>query len=136
MFPQRAMCINKRAVGICKQAVGITKRAQHFRISRPSAVTDREYKSTYYVVATIRRLLKTIGLFCKRALQKRLYSAKETCNFKERTNRSHPICGHLTLLVSLHKKLLQKSSSFAGSFICSRERSSCLPVSICGGYDE
>ena len=32
-----------------------------------------------------------IGLFCKRALQKRLYSAKETYNFKEPTNRSHPI---------------------------------------------
>ena len=37
------------------------------------------------------RLLKTIGLFCKRALQKRLFSAKETCNFKEPTNHIHPI---------------------------------------------
>ena len=34
-----------------------------------------------YGVATISRLLKMIGLFCKRALQKRLYSAKETYNF-------------------------------------------------------
>jgi len=42
-------------------------------------------------VATISRLLKIICLFCKRALQKRLYSAKETYNFKEPTNRSHPI---------------------------------------------
>jgi len=42
-------------------------------------------------VATISRLLKIIGLFCKRALQKRRYSAKETYNFKEPTNRSHPI---------------------------------------------
>jgi len=32
-----------------------------------------------------------IGLFCKRALKKRLYSAKETYDFKEPTNRSHPI---------------------------------------------
>ena len=31
-----------------------------------------------YGVATISRLLKMIGLFCKRALQKRRYSAKET----------------------------------------------------------
>ena len=31
-----------------------------------------------YGVATISRLLKIIGLFCKRALSKRLYSAKET----------------------------------------------------------
>jgi len=34
---------------------------------------------------------KITGLFCKRALQKRLYSAKETCNFQEPTNHSHPI---------------------------------------------
>jgi len=32
-----------------------------------------------------------IGLFCKRTLQKRLYSAKETYNFNEPTNRSQPI---------------------------------------------
>ena len=42
-------------------------------------------------MATISRLLKIIGLFCKRALSKRRYSAKETYNFKEPTNRSHPI---------------------------------------------
>jgi len=34
---------------------------------------------------------KVIGLFCKRALQKRLYSAKETYHLKEPTNRSHRI---------------------------------------------
>jgi len=36
---------------------------------------------------------KIIGHFCKRALQKRRYSAfaKETYNFEEPTNRSHPI---------------------------------------------
>jgi len=44
-----------------------------------------------YEVATISRLLKITGLFCKRALLKRLYSAKETRNFKEPFNRSHPI---------------------------------------------
>jgi len=44
-----------------------------------------------YGVATNSRLLKITGLFCKRALQKRLYSAKETYNFKEPTNRSHPM---------------------------------------------
>jgi len=33
--------------------------------------------------ATIGRLFKIIGLFCKRALQKRRYSAKETYDFKE-----------------------------------------------------
>jgi len=44
-----------------------------------------------YGVATISRLLKIIGLFCKRALQKRRYSAKETYNFKEPATRGHPI---------------------------------------------
>jgi len=38
-----------------------------------------------YGAATISRLHTIIGLFCKRALQKRLYSAKETYNFKEPT---------------------------------------------------
>jgi len=47
-----------------------------------------------YGVATISRLLRIIGLFCKRALEKRRYSAKETHNFKEPTNRSHPIAGY------------------------------------------
>jgi len=37
------------------------------------------------------RHLQIIGFFCNRALQKRLYSAKETYNYKEPTNRSHPI---------------------------------------------
>ena len=44
-----------------------------------------------YGVATISRLLQIIGLFRQRALYKRLYSAKETYNFKEPTNRSHPM---------------------------------------------
>jgi len=43
-------------------------------------------------VATISRLLKMTGVFCKKALEKRPYSAKETYHFKELTNRSHPIC--------------------------------------------
>ena len=41
-------------------------------------------------LATISRLQKIIGLFCKIALKKRLSSAKETYHFKEPTHRSHP----------------------------------------------
>jgi len=37
-------------------------------------------------VASISRLLKIVGLFCKR-----VYSAKESYNFKEPTNRNQPI---------------------------------------------
>ena len=44
-----------------------------------------------YEVATIHRLPKNIGLFCKRALWKRLYSAKDTYILKEPTNHSHTI---------------------------------------------
>ena len=36
-------------------------------------------------MVTISRLHKIIGLFCKRALLKRLYFEIETCNFKEPT---------------------------------------------------
>jgi len=46
---------------------------------------------SHYGVATISRLLKIVGLFCKRALQKRVYSAKETQTFEEPANRSHPM---------------------------------------------
>ena len=37
------------------------------------------------------RIDEIIGLFCKRALYKRRYSAKETYNFMDPTDRSHPI---------------------------------------------
>jgi len=45
----------------------------------------------WYGVASISRLLTITGLFCKRVLWKRWYSAKETYHFKEPTSRSHPI---------------------------------------------
>ena len=46
---------------------------------------------SWYRVATISRFLKMIGLFCK--ISSLLWGsfAKETYNFKEPTNRSHPI---------------------------------------------
>jgi len=46
---------------------------------------------SYYAVATISRLHKIVGLFCKRALKKRLCSAKDTYNLKAPAIRSHPI---------------------------------------------
>jgi len=55
-----------------------------------------------------------IGLFCKRALQKRLYSAKETYDFKESTNRSHPIpcTGTMTLELALKNVISWKCVSY------------------------
>jgi len=40
-------------------------------------------------MATISRFLKSIGLFCKRVPLKRLYSARETYNFKAPDERHH-----------------------------------------------
>jgi len=45
-----------------------------------------------YGVALASRIDKMIVLFCKRALSKRQHSAKETYDFIDPTNRSHPIC--------------------------------------------
>ena len=40
-----------------------------------------------YEVATISRMLKNMGLFCKRAVQKRPIFCKETFIFQHSTNR-------------------------------------------------
>jgi len=44
-----------------------------------------------YGVASVSRINNIIGLFCKRALSKGRYSAKETCNLIDPADRSHPI---------------------------------------------
>jgi len=44
-----------------------------------------------YAVALVSRIDKIMRLFCKRALWKRQYSAKETHNLIDLTDRSHPI---------------------------------------------
>ena len=59
-----------------------------------------------YGVASISRLLKIIGLFCKRALQKRLYSANETYDFREPTNRSHLITSYVHTSISRLLKII------------------------------
>ena len=48
------------------------------------------YSHSYGVVLAS-RIDKIIGLFCKRVLQKTRYSAKETYNCIDPTDRSHPI---------------------------------------------
>ena len=54
-------------------------------------MNQRALSSCIYGVALVSRIDKIIGLFCKRALQKRQYSAKETYNLIDLTDRSHPI---------------------------------------------
>jgi len=69
------------------------------------------YGESRYGVALASRIDKIIGLFCKRALLKRRYSAKETYNFIDSTGRSHPIC----LCTGLWSESLQL---FVGLFSC------------------
>jgi len=64
-------------------------------------------------VALVRRIDKIIGLFCKRALQKRQYSAKETYNFIDPTNRSHPIA-----IMSELSSNLTFASSISPATVC------------------
>ena len=69
-----------------------------------------------YGVASVSRLLKIVGLFCKRALWKRLNFSKETCNFKEPTHRSHPILTFVTWLVRCREMLC--SCQWRDAFTC------------------
>jgi len=46
----------------------------------------------WYGVATITRLLKIVVLFCRESSLLHGFFAKETYDFKDPTNRSHPIC--------------------------------------------
>ena len=83
-MPQVAGLFVQMSHSLMSSAAELTCKDKAFFASSPPC-------SFVYGVATMSRLLKIIGLFCKRALQKREYSAKETYNFKEPTNRSHPI---------------------------------------------
>ena len=79
---------------------------------------------SFYGVATIGRLLKIIGLLCKRALQKRRYSAKATYIIsKEPTNRSHPICKCLCVSVAISMSIPVYSPVFVSVcvFVCGCE---------------
>jgi len=62
---------------------------------------------SYYVVASVSRIDKIIGLLCKRALQKRRYSAKETP-----TDCSHPILCCAIFEVHTYVLLMYTPSSF------------------------
>jgi len=60
---------------------------------------ERETTQDTYGVALLSRIDKIRGLFCKKALQKRQYSAKKTYNFIDATDHRHPITwttGHIT----------------------------------------
>ena len=58
---------------------------------RSSILQRLSWCSRCYGVATISRLLKFIGLFCRTSSLLKGSFAKETYNFKEPTTRSHPL---------------------------------------------
>ena len=62
-----------------------------FDVTCHTHLTQRSSDRNWYGVATISRLLKIIGLFCRILSRSQGSFAKETCNFKEPTNSSHPI---------------------------------------------
>ena len=74
-------------------------------------------------VATISRLLKIIGLFCRRALSKRRFSAIETDNLKEPINRSHPIVSWTEKKERDHRKITKKKREITERSRTKRERS-------------
>ena len=65
----------------------------HWRMCCPPTLCDKLMWncSRRYGVATVSRIDKIIGLFCKRALLMRLCSAKETYNLIDPTDCRHPI---------------------------------------------
>jgi len=94
-----------------------------------------------YGVATMSTLHKIIRLFCKRALWKRRYSAKETYNFKEPTNRSHPIWGlrwvpgnNMVLLINPMRILVRLVLNWKVlsnlKICCTLSAISCISVSV------
>ena len=80
--------------------------------------------STYnsYGVATISRLLKIMGLFCR--IESLLYGsfAKETYSFKEPTNRSNPIHTWLLIRNTTHMCLYRRIHIWCDSYICDSNR--------------
>jgi len=65
--------------------------SQKWPYRQTAALWSRLLRSRVLRSQLLSRLFKIIGLFCKRDLQKRRYSAKETCNFKAPTHRCHLI---------------------------------------------
>jgi len=70
---------------VCVRKREREKESERERKRERARKRERERERVWYGVAAISRLPKNIGLSCKRALLKRLYSAKETYNFKEPT---------------------------------------------------
>jgi len=118
------MCIHKHiCIRWCKAHVSRPKTDTAQRHGATMCATCLIHMSdTTYGVATMSRLLKIIRLFCKRALQKSLYSAKETYNFKEPTSRSHPIfiCIHKHICIRWYESHVSRHTYEIIGLFCKR----------------
>jgi hypothetical protein len=86
---QKTRCVLQRFAGRCSVLQCVL-----FTVLQCVAVRSaRPYEGSCYGVATISMLLKSISLFCRISSLLQGSFAKETCQFKEPTNRSHPIKG-------------------------------------------
>jgi len=104
---QRDLCVRVNGtcqntymtVHICKRVLFPAKRAL-FSVNRAwfSAKQALHMSDYWYGVATISRLLKIIGLFCRICSHLQGPFAKETYHFKEPTNRSQPIWSYISVL--------------------------------------
>jgi len=85
----------------------------HFCRKGATMIRDRvslRHPVSWHGVALASRIDKIIGLFCRRALYKRRYSAKETCNLIDPTDYSHPISCFPKLQIIYHKRAIKYRS--------------------------
>ena len=80
------------------------------------------YGEIDYGVASVSRIDKITRVFCKRALQKRLYSAKETYNLIDPTHRSHPIWGQYGAVWQCGAMYRDVATMMCGTVWCSVAR--------------
>ena len=83
-------------------------------------VYSRNFSKISYGVATISRLLKTIGLFCRISSLLQGSFAKKTYNFEASTHRSHPIAKFLKsqLAKNSEDSALQNFSKVSSTVVC------------------
>ena len=113
-----------------------------FALSHPIAHSLTHALVCSYEVASIRRLLQIIGLFCRTSSLLKGSFSKETYNCKEPTNRSHPIpltqsltlsrTHYFVLTLSLSPSLfvLPFTLSFALSFSLFQSISTCVRACV------
>jgi len=82
------------------RVVRVARLFKNFHALNRMIVSIRYMRVYHYGVASISGLLEVISLFCK--IWSHFYGslAKQTCNFKEPTNRSHPICIYVEQLLA------------------------------------